>query len=509
MQEKGLVMEVNKDQVILLTADGQFISSRLSGLCPQIGDEISIEKEKNHKGLWVSLSVLAAAAVFFITVFAGGLWNQFIIPFFGNGVVAYMTVDINPSVEFGLDKDDIVVTVRPLNEDGKVLLKGLALKGQPSDEAINVFVEAAAQKGYLAPEKKNQIIINISKKAPEESSTKPETGEHIELEKSTETAETTKPGQSDQEQVSSDITAKAEKTVKKQNLNVKIEVINTDWEVREKAEELKLSAGKYAILVEAKEAGLDIDVNSIKKLGVTKAIEKAGGNPEEIIKFAREEKNFSEIIKRWQTQLSEDLKEKAKEKANKEDKKGKEKNNPANKNPEKDKNAEKQVIDKDKEKDRDRSDRNSGTEKRNDNSGVKERDREWEKETDKNNNKYNNNDKERDKDNNKNNSKGSDKENNKNNQNDNRDKGKNDNGKIDNDNKKDKDKDKDKEKFKDNNQDQDKGKNWNNSDNNNDKKWGNSKTNGEGDGRDRVERNEFINHLRNMVRDFNIFRRSS
>jgi hypothetical protein len=278
VQEKALVMEVNEDlnRVILLTRDGQFISRRLSGVCPQIGEEISIGEERNKKGLWYAVSILVAAAMFFVTFFAGGLWNKLIIPSFGNSVVAYVTVDINPSVELGLDNENIVVTVRPLNEDAKILLQGIVLKGHTSEEAVDVFVDAAAQKGYLAPEKKNQVIINVSKKEPAES---------------------------DDHQVSQIIAEHAKKTLEKQNVNAKIEVINTDFEVRDKAEEVNLSAGKYAILVEAKEAGLDINVKSIQKFGVIKAIEKAGGNPEEIIKYAKEEKDFSKKINKWQQDL--------------------------------------------------------------------------------------------------------------------------------------------------------------------------------------------------------------
>ncbi len=282
MKEKALVMEVNKDNVILLTRDGRFISRRLSGLCPQVGEEIEVGEEKKSKVLWLPLSFIAAAAVFFVLFFSGNWWNNYVIPSFSGGVVAYVTVDINPSVELGLNKDNIVVTVRGLNEDGKVLLEKIDLKGRTGEEAIDAFVAAAAKEGYLNPEKENQILINMSTKDAVKT---------------------------EEQKVTQTIIEKTEKTLEKQNLHAKVEVINTDLEIREKAKEVNLSAGKYALLVEAKDAGFDVDVKSIKRLGLVKAIKAAGGDPEEIIKTAKEEKDFSEKIKKWQVQLNQELKE--------------------------------------------------------------------------------------------------------------------------------------------------------------------------------------------------------
>lgn len=287
MQKKALVMEINDQNVILLTRDGQFISRQISGLCPQIGDEISIEEEK-RKGVLFSVGIFLAAAALMAVFFAGKLWNQFIMPSLTTGIATYVTVDINPSVELGLNKEKMVVSVMPLNRDGRLLLegmnlkgmnlKGMDLKGRTSEDAVNMIVNAAADQGYLAPEKENQVIINISEKTPNESQ---------------------------DSEISKAIPEQAAQTLAERNLNVKIDVIKTDFDLREKATELGISAGKYAILVEAKEAGLQVDADSIRKSGVTKAIEKAGGDPEKIIKSAQEEKDFAEKIEKWQQQLKE------------------------------------------------------------------------------------------------------------------------------------------------------------------------------------------------------------
>jgi len=277
VEQKALVMEVNEKNMILLTKDGQFVSRRLSGICPQIGEEISIEENRPKRSFWFSISVLTAAAVLFVVIYAGKLWNQGILMPMGNTVVTYVTVDINPSVELGLNSDQVVVSVEPLNEDGKIIIKDQELVGKSSDDAVEIIVRAAADKGYLAPEKGNQVIINVSEKNPV-----PDKKEQL---------ETTLP-------------ERAEKVLTEKNLKAKVNVIKTDFDLYQEAKKLEISASKYAVLLEAKEAGLDITIESIKKSGLINAIKNAGGNPQEIIEKARQEKEFSMKIKKWDQELA-------------------------------------------------------------------------------------------------------------------------------------------------------------------------------------------------------------
>ncbi len=62
---------------------------------------------------------------------------------------SYMTVDINPSIEFTLDKDNKIVSVTALNDDGAVLISGTAFAGKTAEEGAKLVVELATQQGYL------------------------------------------------------------------------------------------------------------------------------------------------------------------------------------------------------------------------------------------------------------------------------------------------------------------------------------------------------------------------
>lgn len=61
---------------------------------------------------------------------------------------AYLTVDINPSLEFLL-KDDKVVSVKAGNEDGATLISGEIFVGLSSEECMKKVVELAKDTGYL------------------------------------------------------------------------------------------------------------------------------------------------------------------------------------------------------------------------------------------------------------------------------------------------------------------------------------------------------------------------
>lgn len=61
----------------------------------------------------------------------------------------YMTVDINPSMEFIVTKSEKVVYVNALNEDAEVLLTDLQIEGKDLDVVMNIIIDAAINLGYI------------------------------------------------------------------------------------------------------------------------------------------------------------------------------------------------------------------------------------------------------------------------------------------------------------------------------------------------------------------------
>jgi hypothetical protein len=71
---------------------------------------------------------------------------------------SYMSVEINPAVEFVLDEDGNVESVLYLNEDAEVVGADLDFVGLPSDEALERFIDAAIETGYIDVESDENIV---------------------------------------------------------------------------------------------------------------------------------------------------------------------------------------------------------------------------------------------------------------------------------------------------------------------------------------------------------------
>lgn len=89
-------------------------------------------------------NVLAAVCVLLMLAVGIGSYSLFQTP------VSYISIDVNPSVELTLNRFDRVVSATPYNEDGQLVLKGIAVKGKHYTEAIDNIVEGDAMSNYLS-----------------------------------------------------------------------------------------------------------------------------------------------------------------------------------------------------------------------------------------------------------------------------------------------------------------------------------------------------------------------
>ncbi len=88
-------------------------------------------------------SLLAIVAMFSIVLTVVACSNT------ANAEEAYVTIDINPSVELIVNGNDQVVYANALNEDAEVLLADLDLVGMDVEEATDFIIETAIELGYI------------------------------------------------------------------------------------------------------------------------------------------------------------------------------------------------------------------------------------------------------------------------------------------------------------------------------------------------------------------------
>lgn len=100
---------------------------------------------------WRMAAVIAC--LFFLIIGVGG-WTAFMIP------VSAISVDVNPSVELGINRFDKVVFEKGYNKDGEVLLSELDLRYMDYRDAIEALLGSFEKEKYL--EDAQAVSITVS-----------------------------------------------------------------------------------------------------------------------------------------------------------------------------------------------------------------------------------------------------------------------------------------------------------------------------------------------------------
>lgn len=109
----------------------------------QKGIVIPMEQaRKPRRRRWASLAVAAALAVV-CCVFGLTSWRG------ANAVASVVSLDVNPSIQLQVSKNEKVLSAEALNEDARVILDGMDLKGTQLKVAVNAIVGSLLQNGYL------------------------------------------------------------------------------------------------------------------------------------------------------------------------------------------------------------------------------------------------------------------------------------------------------------------------------------------------------------------------
>ena len=109
------------------------------------GTVIPMTTKKTTKKRWTTL---AAACLALVLLGGGGIFYQQ-----AHAVASVVSLDVNPSIELKVSKNEKVLVCTPLNEDAKAILAdmgdGADLKGAKLDVAVNAIVGSLVRNGYL------------------------------------------------------------------------------------------------------------------------------------------------------------------------------------------------------------------------------------------------------------------------------------------------------------------------------------------------------------------------
>jgi len=161
---KGLVMEKHRKYMIVLTAEGHF-QKAVPTESAEIGEEVDFEPLTSRKKNWNVLSMgkigipagLVAVAVLFLLIAA----PAYFMPVKDTETYAYVSIDINPSIELQVDKDLHVKNLTPLNKDAETLKTHLGdVKGEDLDKVVDNIMIQSEERDLIANGKK--MLVGVS-----------------------------------------------------------------------------------------------------------------------------------------------------------------------------------------------------------------------------------------------------------------------------------------------------------------------------------------------------------
>ncbi|PGY19550.1 anti-sigma-I factor RsgI family protein [Bacillus cereus] len=152
---KGIVMDIKKHSVVVLTPNGEFITFKRKVHSYMIGEEISFNKQEQRAPRYSIPSFLKPASLL-VTCFLC------VLLFFYNQpeekVFAYVSVDINPSLEVSVTKDLRVIDLRACNDDGRRILKEMKRwENKDLQDVIRTIIKQSQEDKYLTNDK--QVML--------------------------------------------------------------------------------------------------------------------------------------------------------------------------------------------------------------------------------------------------------------------------------------------------------------------------------------------------------------
>ncbi len=233
MKIRGLVVKVKNPHYIILTNDGTYHKVPLSGN-PSVN--VGAQEEFSTAGRpffhFRYLKQAALAASLLIMVLAFGFYNMFI----GAEAAAYISLDINPSIELEIDDDLKVTGINLLNPDAVKLMAKISLKGSSLSTAVELMMSRALQEGYLKPGEKNLILSTITPNGNSKG--------NIDLDS---------------------LAAYLEKPVANEAVDIEIVIASTDKALRDEAAKQGLSTGKLLVYKDALQSGEKLTIYQVKQ----------------------------------------------------------------------------------------------------------------------------------------------------------------------------------------------------------------------------------------------------
>lgn len=221
-------------------------------------DMTSAVETKKKTRRWAPLA--AAACLALVLVGGGGGYYYYSV---NNAVASLVSLDVNPSIQLEVNKNEKVLSATPMNDDGAEILADMDLKGTQADVAMYAIIGSLLQHGYV-DELANSILITVEDDDPAR-------GEKLQQE----------------------LTAQADAALANAQVSgsVLAQTLQHTEELSQKAQEYGISTGKAALIQSIVELSnntktfeelVGLSINDLNLIYTTQQSSKPLGNEEEL-----------------------------------------------------------------------------------------------------------------------------------------------------------------------------------------------------------------------------------
>jgi len=251
---RGLVFSLDKNSAVVATPQNAVYKiNRTSTM--YIGKEVVFtDKDIINNKYFIKRYFAAAACFCLILSIAASLIVNFSKNLFTVKEYAYICMDINPSVEFTIDKVQKVLKVDSLNKDAEIVLKGANLNGLKLEEAFVKLYGICKEKAFI--DDKSKVYILISGAA------NPDNKEYK------------KQAQREEDVIENILVELKENIKKTSGSETDVVALEIEPQTRTRAFEHGVSPAKFALYSEIVKNGRDISIEEIK-----------GASTEELVKI--------------------------------------------------------------------------------------------------------------------------------------------------------------------------------------------------------------------------------
>lgn len=146
--QTGIVMKIEKNTAVVMKNGGEFVSIPVRQGW-KTGEVIVLpEKRRSIRPLYTAAACLALV----FTLGAGSFHYYY-------AQTSLVSIDVNPSIELGINRFNRVVETRALNPEGEQILAEQSLKNLPWQEAVDTIMGAEEMEGYFRSA--SDIVVTV------------------------------------------------------------------------------------------------------------------------------------------------------------------------------------------------------------------------------------------------------------------------------------------------------------------------------------------------------------